>query len=862
VTDDSTANLSAWFEKRPRWLRIAATQLWSGRALDQPLTQQLEGYCLQEAEGKLAEHVPPFTHDPEGTITQQGELRLGAIAEPLGINDLAPKKPLSFGSANLVVIYGQNGSGKSGYARILKHLCGARHPRELHPNVFESAGSSEDTTSVRGCKVSFTVVTKPETRDWAVGQPAVPELRGVVIFDTDTADVYLNEESEVVYEPRLLSQFNDLVQVCGSVETAIDGRRRELPTALPKLPPKYETTPSGGWYKQLTDRTSPEDIATHCVWDESDTNELEQLRKTLSEPTDEQQSKDAKRRLDHLRALADDALQWRTGIDDVSVESLQRLRDERDTADAAAKVAVEKTLAAGLLPKVGDAVWRKLWDAARDYSQKAAYAENAFPNTDTGARCVLCQEVLPPEAARRLEGFDGFVRGELARKAQEARTAHEQALEKLNWSLNEPSIRTKLDAAGTNDKTFQDKWLDLLRALVARRDAVLAQTAGLPNLPSEEDVRSILKDHDAALSSLTSRGTVSTSEPERSQLTLKVVELEARQWVNEQRTAVEAEVERLRRVAVLDKAKKSTSTTALSKKKGELADALISKAFRDRFEAELVLLGGRRVRVKLEQTRVTQGKALHQIKMNAPTQLRPRDVLSDGERRVISLAAFLADATGSPHSTPFVFDDPISSLDQEFEERVVARLMDLSKSRQVVVFTHRLSLLVLLQEAAKRADVESETICVRREPWGAGEPAEMPLDGKSPVKALKKIRDERLAKARKAHDESGYDDYAPLAKSICSDLRIVLERLVEVVLLADVVQRFRRAINTMGKLQKLTHITKEDVELFEQMMTKYSTFEHSQPIEAPVQPPSPTDLKVDLDRMIAWHDTFVARVGN
>lgn len=860
MTEDSTTGLSAWFEKRPRWLRIAAAQLWSGKALDQALVQQLEGYCLQEAESKLAEHVPAFPDDPEGTTSQQGELRLGAIAEPLGINDLAPRKPLSFGNANLVVTYGQNGSGKSGYARILKHLCGARRPRELHPNVFQSAGSSEDGTAVRGCKVSFSVAMKPETRDWAVGQPAVPELRGVVIFDSDTADVYLNEESEVVYEPRLLSFFTDLVQVCNSVETAIDARRRALPTALPQIPPKCESTPTGGWYKALTDRTSSQDIGTRCAWTESDTTELEQLRKTLSEPTDEQQTKDAKRRLEHLRTLVEAALQWRAAIDDTAVESLHRLRDDRDTSDAAAKVAAEKTLAAGLLPKVGDAVWRKMWDAARDYSQKAAYADKAFPNTETGARCVLCQEVLSPEAVARLEGFDGFVRGELARKAQEARTAYEQAAGKLNWSLDEGTVRTKLDAAGANDKASQDTWLDLLRALVARRDVVLAPSSALPRLPSEQDVRSILKDHEATLTALTSRSATS-SDQERAQMALKLSELQARQWVSEQRAAVEAEVERLRDVAVLDKAKKSTSTTALSKKKGELADALISKAFRDRFDAELDHLGGKRVRVKLEQTRVKEGKALHQIKMNAPTQLRPREVLSDGERRVISLAAFLADATGSPHPTPFVFDDPISSLDQEFEERVVARLIELSKARQVVVFTHRLSLLVLLQEAAKKADVESETICVRREPWGAGEPADLPLDGKSPVKALKKLRDERLARARRAHDDSGYDEYAPLAKSLCSDFRIVLERLVEIVLLADVVQRFRRAINTLGKLQKLTRITKEDVDLIEQMMTKYSIYEHSQPIETPVQPPSPDDLKADLERVIGWHDAFVARVG-
>jgi ABC-type bacteriocin/lantibiotic exporter with double-glycine peptidase domain len=68
------------------------------------------------------------------------------------------------------------------------------------------------------------------------------------------------------------------------------------------------------------------------------------------------------------------------------------------------------------------------------------------------------------------------------------------------------------------------------------------------------------------------------------------------------------------------------------------------------------------------------------------------------------LAAFLADITGSGQPTPFVFDDPISSLDQEFEERVADRLVELLRTRQVIVFTHRLSLLALLEDALDKAN--------------------------------------------------------------------------------------------------------------------------------------------------------------
>jgi hypothetical protein len=52
-------------------------------------------------------------------------------------------------------------------------------------------------------------------------------------------------------------------------------------------------------------------------------------------------------------------------------------------------------------------------------------------------------------------------------------------------------------------------------------------------------------------------------------------------------------------------------------------------------------------------------------------------------------------------------------------------------------------------------------------------------------------------------------------------------------LLTDVVQRFRRGINTMGKIHKLAHISVDDCEMFEDFMTKYSTYEHSQSYEIP-----------------------------
>lgn len=94
---------------------------------------------------------------------------------------------------------------------------------------------------------------------------------------------------------------------------------------------------------------------------------------------------------------------------------------------------------------------------------------------------------------------------------------------------------------------------------------------------------------------------------------------------------------------------------------------------------------------------------------------------------------------------------------------------------------------------------------------------------------------------------------------MCSNFRILLERMIEDVLLYDVVHRFRRSVQTDNKILNLSKITKEDCELFDNLMTKYSKFEHSQSRETPVNMPEPDELETDFEILKAWHDDYIQR---
>ena len=286
---------------------------------------------------------------------------------------------------------------------------------------------------------------------------------------------------------------------------------------------------------------------------------------------------------------------------------------------------------------------------------------------------------------------------------------------------------------------------------------------------------------------------------------------------------------------------------------------MITQSFIARFNQELTNLGASHISVELFKLRTSKGKALHKLRLKGSSHDTVSDVLSEGENRIVALSAFLADVTGKDYSGPFVFDDPISSLDQNFEEAVVKRLVELSHDRQVIIFTHRLPMLQLIQDFANEENIEPITACVRKEVWGAGEPGAIPLHAKKPESSLNTLLNERIPQARNTLHGQGQEAYEPKAKSLCSDFRIIIENVVERELLADIIQRHRRAVNTKGKIDKLAKIQDKDCKYLDKLMTEYSRYEHSQPLEAPVSLPCPEKMEQDFKKLMDWINEFKKR---
>ena len=848
-----SASLTKWFSERPQWLQIAATRLLQQSELTDKDVSELATLCQQEAEGKLPKTTCSFpaTAFSSGTA---GSLRLCSISDVEGVNALAPKKPLAFGKGNITIVYGNNGSGKSGYVRLLKHVCGARETGTLHRNVYKPGAAAQ-----KAC-ISFEQDGVPKSHTWS-GQGICDDLNSVDIFDTSFGKVFVSSEDEVSYEPPVLSFFSSLILACEKVASALDTEANRHQSKKPNIPADKKVTPEGIWYEAISAKTSTQDIDKHCTFGSADETEMQTLQQRLDQKAPAEEAKRLRNQKQHIDTLVQDAQKYLEQLSDENYRRIIAAKKKSILKKTAADTAAQKVFSGSELEGIGSDVWKELWEAARNYSVSAAYKEAEYPNVSDGSRCVLCHQTLTQEAKERLISFENFVKGEMQKAATDAAKEYETASQTIEALPTSETLKTRIDAAGIPQDEVASQVTDFFAQLQARKDL-------LPGIDSEESIPDPLLSpkwieeanaQSKNLGELAAKYDEDAKSDNREEIKKKLNSLQTRKWLSEHRAAIDEEVTRLKLLNQIKAAKKSADTTALSRKKGELAEALITDAFVQRFNAELKALGASRVKVDLVKSKVSKGRVLHKLQLRGASQSGLADVLSEGENRIVSIAAFLADVTGRTYPAPFVFDDPISSLDQNFEEAVVQRLCAIASERQVVIFTHRLSLLAMVQDYAKKVSIKPEIVCIREEPWGTGEPGNTPLQAQKPLQALNTLINSELPKAKKLFNESGFDAYKSEAKAICSEFRILLERMVEYELMSDVVQRYRRAINTMGKINNLAKISEADCKYFDDLMTKYSRYEHSQPAEAPVTLPEPDELETDFNGLKQWQTEFKDR---
>ncbi len=844
-----------WLLTQQDWLQEAADRLLKQGVL---ADADLNAVCciLKTEAGQIATQHRTFDSLADAPNVSS-KLRLVGVGDVFGIENLAPSQLLNFGNGNLTVIYGHNGSGKSSYTRILKRASGKPRAAALKPNVFQPAPVQ------RKCGITYLLGDQSTTADWHADGAPIDAIRSVDIFDSDEASHYLSEESSAAYTPPMVTMFEMLAAASDQIKMMLQAEQNQLVSALPAIPPNFALTGPAKRYTAITAETTDQVIQQLVSWTEDDGRRLIELNERLKVIDPAALAK--QKRATKLQ-VGQVIVTLQLGYQAYGAEGLVAIRTLQAMAKAKRQIALQAAqVGSAKLEGVGSNTWLALWEAAKAFSQ-TAYPDQAFPVTD-GGRCVLCHQDLAPDTQQRLRDFEAFVQGKLEADAKSAEVAYEGVLKSLPLVISTEQVNTHCEAAGLTDESWKQFLATFwCTALQARSGLLAGEVEGtVCPVPKVSENAAILRDYADQLESEASQYDQDAKGFDRAQATKDKNSLEAKQWISQQVNAVRREVERLQRFMAYEKWKALTNSRKISLKAGEIADKIITQAYVTRFNRELKLLGATRIKVEIVRTRTDRGRALHKLRLKGAMNnlAMPNSVLSEGERRIISLAAFLADVADKPMPAPFIFDDPISSLDHDFESNVAGRLAELAKTRQVLVFTHRLSLYGAMEDAAKKIGSDWKKqhyhqMCIEAYAGDAGHPVDQATWNAKTEKANNILLD-RLGAAKKSGDAGGGEAYRSLAQGICSDFRKLLERTVEDDLLNEVVKRHRRSITTDNRLGALPFIEVSDCQFIDDLMTKYSCYEHSQSQEVPVIIPEEPELRKDIETLKQWRANFTNR---
>ena len=850
--DEALRDISSWSEVNcPKWQQDALRCLRSGRELDENDIKELASLCKGNDQGYNA--LAAASHQVPRRSAKA--VKIKAIHGVENVNALQSGQHLTFCKEGMTVVYGDNGSGKSGYVRILKSACHSRTPAsaaKILPDIRKGSSGQQK------CFIDYSVGDENKYKDWTPEDPNNEFLAKVSVFDSQAASVHVDKANNVAYTPFPMLVLERLADTCQKVKELISTEIEALKSQTPKSisePRCGNNTSVGKLLANISGETSVEKVLALATLSEEDKKRQRELEADLiNEPLNT-----AKKLEITVRQLneANEKLETlQSAVSDAQIAELSKLQSSHRTARAAAQTAAAELFKDYPLQHVGSDVWKKLWEAAREYSELQAYPNLPFPVAATDKHCVLCQQKLDDTAVARLQRFENFVKDKTKSEEERSRKAYQDALDYIEKSdVSIKDISTTADLLSDENRelaklvrisAIKNKWR--LRSILHnhKQEAKEKQLPPAGNWPSEA-----ISQHVESLRERIKGLQAKENSEERKQMRSQLEELKARVWLVTVQEDVIAEIRRREERKILENAIKDTDTNKITRKSGEIAERLVTESLCESFRSEVSKLNVTGLEVELRKEKSSYGTPLFRVCLtNNKLTARSGEVLSEGEHRCVAIAAFLAELATSESDSAIVFDDPVSSLDHTYRDKVAKRLAKEGSRRQVIVFTHDTVFLSFLNDACRKSTTSFNCLTVARTIISTGVVQQDPPIRVQRVESVINRIQKQLNNEMVLFEQGKQDEWEGTSDLLLKRLRKTWERAVEEII-EPVLKRFSNEVKTAG-LVKLTVLNDEDCKSMRNAFSRLSEPEHGSAEAINKPTPTPEDIQEEIDALRDW----------
>lgn len=782
--------LDAWLNAKPYWERL----LWTIASQHAELSDEQIDTCYRHLriEVEIKEDPtpvsPPICFDniyesPSDVSVRKPRISIGEIKSIRNVNALAAECDLTCGP-HVTLVYGRNGSGKSGLARLLANACFSRGKRDILPNLQATKPSNEKPSA------SFIIrqddQEQPVEIAYSLGEHH-PALKQVAVFDEQSVHIHLDEPNRVSFVPAYIAIFDRVAAAMARIEKRVaddrSAKRKYNPfNAVFSDPTEHSDVST--FCKGLNASVSDERLLSQVEFTDEHGRKIAELEADIQNKNTSDiaaklaQLKADEESLDELRRKLETCINGLSSVTSTSINDLVTSLNEHQII--VEQLGVE-SFDDGILKSLGSAEWKAMLKAAKSLYDK----ERAARNGNEPAHCVLCHQALLQKQKGLFQSYWQFLESEAETELRRIETQVSSKLQQLRTSkigfarLTKPDL-VLLQVEPARLQELQDNLIALEAVLdcwIEALDQKRSATAAPPSIDLDW-IKLLAREKERE------RGTLQDPTQDIAKLSRELLTLQHRRRASVLKTEALEYLIYLRWEEKIQRVSFAGIKAAMTRKRTEAFLAGFAEDYKTLFNSELSALGCDFNLVLLASG--DQGSTVKQYRLEFSEDYTPTQVLSEGEQNACSLADFLTEVQLDVNNCGIVLDDPVSSLDHERKEKIANRLVKEAAHRQVIIFTHDIAFMRKLVDAARASEITFDAHWIDR----IGRvPGHIKLNSSPKLASAGSLKSDALSAIKGCEDLDPKEREKAIGIAL-NYLRSATEALIEEHLFASTIQRY------------------------------------------------------------------------
>ncbi|MGR3293007.1 MAG: AAA family ATPase [Candidatus Scalindua sp.] len=606
-------------------------------------------------------------------------IELKTLSSITGVNRLAKNQTLTF-SKNLTVVFGENGTGKTGYSRVLKTLGFSYDSNNvIFPNIFKA-------TQPKTAKIEFKANGVDDVFNWD-GTNKNSELENISVFNSNCVQISLSDR-QLIVSPIGFHLFNLVTSELNELMKLLNAKITTYPTTLSWSETLNQGTLQQVYISELSKISTGQKLSELSSFTPAQEQELKDKEVELSNFNKtllQTEIQNLTTSISEIKALIIKVQTAQTQLNSNNWKALIDFNKQISELESKTKTGVKEIAEANGIEFYKTQQFQSFLTAAEEYIK--IINKPKYPSDNDS--CVYCLQPLESSAKNLLSSYrillnDKTQENLLVLKEQKTNLIQQILKIDINLIFHQSTfgVDDKQNPVQPTVLLDYNKKLGILKTAFTT-DKIDKNSSFNFDYKSQID---FLEAKNTALNEILTQkqGLLANLSVKETELRNKIAELKDRKLLLLKVSEIKASIENHKIISTLNSTSISFSTASISRKTTEARDALVKSNFNAIFKAELKCLRKSHINIDLSfRTDRGNSKISHSIKAHLLV-----DILSEGEQKAIAFAEFLTELQLDNIKAPVIFDDPVNSLDHKIIDDVARRLIKLSNERQVVIFTH------------------------------------------------------------------------------------------------------------------------------------------------------------------------------